>query len=86
MSPTPLTFTDEFQEINDCSELQKSAIDEITKGFEINTEKLKEIVEHFRNEMNKGLACHGHTVPMVPSYGNQTFLSNFYFFYLIHTF
>ncbi|GBB98726.1 hypothetical protein RclHR1_03300006 [Rhizophagus clarus] len=66
--PTPLTFTDEFQEINDCSESQKSAIDEIAKGFEINTEKLKEIIESFRNEMNKGLASHGQTVPMVPSY------------------
>jgi hexokinase len=70
MPPIPLTFTDKFQEINDCTESQKSAIDEFAKEFEINTEKLKEIIEHFRNEMIKGLANHGHTVAMVPSYGN----------------
>lgn len=70
MPPIPLTFTDKFQEINDCSESQKSAIDEITKEFEINTEKLKKIIEHFRNEMNKGLENHGQTVAMVPSFGN----------------
>ncbi|CAB4480215.1 hypothetical protein RhiirA5_347865 [Rhizophagus irregularis] len=68
MTPIPLTFTDKLQEFNDCSESQKSAIDEITKEFEINTDKLKKISEHFRNEMNKGLEKHGQTVAMVPSY------------------
>ncbi|RIA97617.1 hexokinase-domain-containing protein [Glomus cerebriforme] len=68
MSPIPLSYDDKFEEINYCSELQKSAINEITKEFEINNKKLNEIIEHFRNEMNKGLTKHGQTVAMVPSY------------------
>jgi len=72
MPPPPLVplSCEKFEQVTGCSESQKSAIDEISKEFEVNTKKLKEIVDHFRNEMNKGLADHGQTVAMVPSYGN----------------
>ena len=70
MSPIPLSYNDKFEEVNECSELQKSAIDEIKKAFELNTKELSEVVNHFCNEFNKGLEKHGQTVAMIPSYGN----------------
>lgn len=67
MPSIPLTL-ENFEEIANCSESQKSAIDEISKGFEVNKTKFNEIVNHFRNEMKKGLEMRGQTVAMVPSY------------------
>ncbi|CAG8598237.1 3786_t:CDS:2 [Funneliformis mosseae] len=67
MPSIPLTL-ENFKEIANCSESQKSAIDEISKGFEVNKTKFNEIVNHFRNEMKKGLEMRGQTVAMVPSY------------------
>jgi hexokinase len=68
MAPIPLSYAENFEGINYFSESQKSAVEEIAKEFEVDTNKLKEIIDHFRNEMNKGLAHPGQTVPMVPSY------------------
>src|SRR5271156_1738184 len=85
MSSIPLSYDYEFEKISDCSELQKSAIDEIAKEFEINTRKLNEIVQHFRNEMNKGLTKHGQTVAMVPSYGKLLFKPNFTLINRLHS-
>ena len=70
MSPIPLSDNDKFEAINECSESQKSAIDNIQKEFELNTKKIDEIVKHFCNEMKKGLEKTGQTLSMIPSYGN----------------
>ena len=70
MSPIPLSCNDKFEEINQYSESQRSAIDEIQKEFELNVKKLDEIVTHFRNVMNLGLEKYGQGLDMIPSYGN----------------
>jgi hexokinase len=70
MSPIPLSYNDKFEEINQCTESQRSAIDEIQKNFELNTKKLNEIIKHFRHVMNLGLEKHRQGLYMIPSYGN----------------
>nr|CAG8559593.1 12592_t:CDS:2 [Entrophospora candida] len=54
--------------IDEASKNQKIAVDEITSQFELPVEKLREIVSHFCDEMNKGLENNGMTVAMIPSF------------------
>ncbi|CAG8506674.1 35475_t:CDS:2 [Gigaspora margarita] len=59
---------DEIDPIDGASDAQLSAIDGIAKDFDLTVEKLSEIIKHFCNEMDKGLAKSGMTVPMIPSF------------------
>ncbi|CAJ0632304.1 7893_t:CDS:1, partial [Entrophospora sp. SA101] len=56
------------ESIDEASENQKVAVDEIASQFELPVEKLREIVSHFCDEMNKGLENNGMTVAMIPSF------------------
>ncbi|CAG8603067.1 22136_t:CDS:2 [Dentiscutata erythropus] len=59
---------DEIKPIDGASDSQLSAIDGIAKEFDLTVEKLSEIVNHFCNEMDKGLEKSGMTVAMIPSF------------------
>ncbi|CAO3658163.1 unnamed protein product [Umbelopsis vinacea] len=52
----------------DGSAEQNQAVKDLTKEFEVSTEKLRTIVRQFVIEMNKGLERHGATVAMIPSF------------------
>ncbi|GAB5587868.1 hypothetical protein Unana1_02768 [Umbelopsis nana] len=52
----------------DGSDEQQQAIKDLTKEFEVSTEKLRSIVRQFIVEMSKGLERHGATVAMIPSF------------------
>ncbi|KAI9265641.1 hexokinase-domain-containing protein [Sporodiniella umbellata] len=50
------------------TEAQAQATRRVTDRFQVSGEKLKEIVERFVEEMNKGLDHEGATIAMIPSY------------------
>ncbi|KAG9291260.1 hypothetical protein G9A89_021762 [Geosiphon pyriformis] len=55
-------------DIKDANELQRAAILDITRQFELTTKKIHDIKQHFINEMHKGLEKHGNSLAMIPSY------------------
>jgi hexokinase len=62
----------------DFSSKQREQYERLGREFNLTTDKLKEIRDHFIQAMNKGLAEYGSTVPMIPAYvvsrptGNET--------------
>ncbi|CAG8662025.1 514_t:CDS:2, partial [Acaulospora colombiana] len=58
----------EFEQIENASQEQLTAIEEITRELELNAEKSMEIRNHFMMELNKGLENYGQNLAMVPSF------------------
>ncbi|CAG8587082.1 12490_t:CDS:2, partial [Acaulospora morrowiae] len=58
----------EFVPIDYISQDQLITIEEITREFDLKTERLIEISNHFMRELNKGLEKYGQTLAMVPSF------------------
>ncbi|KAG0181519.1 glucokinase [Apophysomyces sp. BC1034] len=52
----------------DGTQVQKQAIHEIVKEFDVSADHLKSIIKQFLEEIAKGLDHKGATVPMIPSY------------------
>ncbi|CAG8435454.1 9148_t:CDS:2 [Ambispora gerdemannii] len=64
------TALDPFKliDIENATEEQALVLEDITKQFELSTQKITEIVQHYVGEMHKGLEKNNHTLAMIPSF------------------